>query len=210
MTPLELLFGTIMTIVTLGVMSVLWKENALFHMTANIIIGSGTAHFLLWAIEALKSTAITPISLGNYLLIIPLLIGVLQLGRLSKNYGWVSRYPVGILIGAGIGIGLAAVIRVQLINLIRSVGTNIFTATTPLSFWSYLFAGIGSICGLTYFIFTREHTGPMKYTARIGRIVLMAGFGIGWGSEVGWFLSSISTRITEVVRFILSLFGVII
>ena len=196
------------TFFTLGIFSMLWKRNPWYHLIEHIAIGAGCAHLLIFAVVALQRTAINQIINGKLLLIIPMLVGLLQLSRLTKQHGWLARYPIAIMIGVGIGMMLAATVQGQLIAQIADIGDSIIRAENPLQFWSFVLAGIGTLAGFTYFVFTKEHTGILGASARVGRIVLMAGFGVGWGCEVGWFLSSLATRTEVVLQFVYAIFGI--
>jgi len=204
----ETIWLGITTFFTLGIFSMLWKRNPWYHLIEHIAIGGGSAHLLIFAFVALQRTAIDQIQHGKLILIIPMIVGLLQLSRLSKQHGWLARYPMSILIGVGIGMMLAATVQGQLIAQIAGIGDSIINAKTPIQFWSFVIAGLGTLAGFTYFIFTREHEGILGYSARIGRIVLMAGFGVGWGCEVGWFLSSLVTRTEVVLNFIYAILGI--
>lgn len=195
------------SLIVIGIISLVWKENPYLKLVEHIAIGGGVAHMLMYAVLALKTTAIDPIQTGKVLLLVPLVIGFFQLGRVTK-WKWTARYPTAILVGVGIGLMLAATIEGQIIAQVRDIGESIFGAKNAFEFVSYTLAAIGTLTGFTYFIFTREHKGILGTSARIGRIVLMAGFGIGWGAEVGWFLTSLSVQTETILKFIKALMGI--
>lgn len=194
------------SLIVIGIITLVWKENPYFKFVEHIAIGGSVAHLLMYGVLALKTTAIDPIQAGKILLIVPLVIGFLIFGRITE-WKWTARYPTAILVGVGIGIMLAATIEGQVIAQVRNIGESIFNSKNAFEFVSYSLAAIGTLTGFTYFIFIREHRGALGISARIGRTVLMAGFGVGWGCEVGWFLTSLAAQTETILKFIKALMG---
>ena len=189
------------SIVTLAIFTLLWKDNPYFKFVEHITIGGSVAHIVLIGVQAIRSTAIAPILDGKILLIVPLFIGILYIGRVTP-WKWTARYPIAILVGVGIGIMLGKALQSQIITQLQDVGQSIYQSTTPFAFFSASLSALCTIAALTYFIFTKEHTGILGRVSRAGRVVLMAGFGLGWGCEVGWFLTCLATRMEELIKLI--------
>ena len=59
----------------------------------------------------------------------------------------------------------------------------------------YLLIVIGTICGLTYFTYTRPHTGLYGKMARMGILVLMVTFGASFGYAVMGRISVLIDRL---------------
>ncbi|MBS7630704.1 hypothetical protein KEJ47_03885 [Candidatus Bathyarchaeota archaeon] len=193
--------------IAIGIMTLVWRENPYYRLIEHIIIGAGCAHALMYGLLAVQTTGITPILSGRILLIIPLILAILTLGRLTP-WGWVSRYPVALLTAIGIGILIGGALEGQIVGQVRSIGETILAAKDPYTTVSAVFAGIASLCAILYFIYTKEHKGVLGGFARFGRIILMAGLGISWGMEFGWFITALGTWTENVVNFIKALLGV--
>jgi len=190
-----------------GIMTLIWKANPYFRVIEQILIGAGTAHMMMYGLEAVRTGAINPILTGRLLLVVPLLLGVLMLSRVTPAK-WLARYPTAVLIGIGIGIMLAGIMEAQVIGLIRKIGENMLGYTIGTFDWfSAFLTAIMTVASLTYFIYTREHKGALGGAARLGRIVLMGGFGVSWGAEVGWFITSFATHVGNIVKLIQGLAG---
>lgn len=203
---MELFWLGVTSIFTLGVFSILVKDNPWYHLIEHFAIGAGTAHLLIFSVVALQSIAITPLSAGRVILVVPIVLGILQLTRITK-WSWIARYPSSLLVGVGIGITLAATLQGQIISQVADIGGSIIRSTTPFEFVSFTLSGIGTICAFTYFIFTKEQKGVLRLSTKIGQLLLMAGFGVTWGCEVGWFLTSLASRTEVVIKFIYTLLG---
>lgn len=190
----------------LAILSLLIKDNPLYRIVEHIAIGGGVAHLLIFGIDSMFSSGIKPALEGKTLLFIPVILSILSLSRLTK-FKWLSRYTNAILIGVGVGLMLATTIQGQIINNIKVIGDMILGATNTFELASGIFASIGLISGMTYFIYTKEQKGLLGNSARLGRFFLMAAFGIQWSMEVSWFLGSFSGQIEKVVFGIMSLLG---
>lgn len=63
-------------------------------------------------------------------------------------------------------------------------GTILSGDLTPLEVLGAVLMVVGVICTLTYFFFSVEHSGPIKWTSKIGIAFLMIGFGAAFGNTV--------------------------
>lgn len=195
------------SLIAVGIMTLVWRENPYYRLVEHLIIGAGCAHMLMYGLLAVSTTGITPILAGRTLLIIPLILAILTFGRLTP-WGWISRYPVALLTAIGIGILIGGALEGQIVGQVRSIGDAIYTAKDPFTTASTTLAGIASIAAIIYFIYTKEHKGVLGGFARFGRIILMAGLGISWGMEFGWFITALGTWTENVVNFIRALMGI--
>jgi len=193
--------------IAVGIMTLVWRENPYYRLVEHIIIGAGCAHYLMYGLLAVRTTGIDAIIAGRILLIIPLFLAILTFGRLTP-WGWIARYPIALLTAIGIGILVGGALEGQVVGQVRSIGATIFAAKDQLAIVSTTFAGIASISAIIYFIYTKEHKGVLGGFARFGRIILMAGLGISWGMEFGWFITALGTWTENVVNFIRALLGI--
>ena len=195
------------SLIAVGIMTLVWRENPYYRLVEHLIIGAGCAHMLMYGLLAVKTTGVDAMLAGRTLLIIPLILAILTFGRLTP-WGWISRYPVALLTAIGIGILIGGALEGQIVGQVRSIGDAIYTAKDPFTTASATLAGIASIAAIIYFIYTKEHKGVLGGFARFGRIILMAGLGISWGMEFGWFITALGTWTENVVNFIRALMGI--
>lgn len=103
---------------TFAVYSFLYKDNPFFRVAENLFVGLGlgVTFYISWfqffkpdIYDRLVRPAFDPavsIPGSDLWLIIPILLGVLLLTRISPTYGWVSRYPIAFLVGYGAGFSI--------------------------------------------------------------------------------------------------------
>jgi hypothetical protein len=194
-------------ILIIGIFSLLIKENKLYKIVESIGVGGGVAHLLVMSLQAAYASGVVPATQGNYILIIPLVLGVLALLRLTP-YKWVARYSYSILVGIGVGLVVSSTIQAQIINNLLVAGKIILDAKDSFTFVSGIIAAFGLITGLTYFFYTREQKGVLGGVSRIGRVFLMISFGSAWSTEVSWFMGTFAGQIEKVLRALLSIFGI--
>ena len=106
--------GTIVAAgITLVMYSFLYRDNPLFKIAENLYVGValGYSGIITWQ-QALKPEVYQPIfeaptsdALLTALLhrTVPIILGLMLVMRLSRKYGWVSRYAYAVMIGWGAG-----------------------------------------------------------------------------------------------------------
>jgi hypothetical protein len=152
-----------------GILSFLHTDNVWFRFVTRTFVAFTSAHYLVLATQFIQSNALLPIIGGEVLLIIPLIIGLLTLGRLSKTYGWINMYPVAVMVSVGIGLSM----RSNAISTIININKTILAPTSI----DNIIIIICAVCTIVYFIFTRKDEGILKYPTQIGRYALMLTFG---------------------------------
>jgi len=185
-------------ILTLIVMSFLYKENPLFRLAEHIVVGLGAGYFAVWGMKNVNDIALTGVQRGDYSYFLPMLLGVLFFLRMSKKYSWLSRWSIAVIVGVSTGLFVRGTIDVQLIGQILAAGKSI-ASTDILQNVNNLLAAVLTVCTITYFIYTREQKGPLTVTSRIGRYGMMVAFGAIFGGTV---VSRMATMI-GVIQFLL-------
>jgi hypothetical protein len=160
-----------------------FKDTALFKFAEYSFIGLAAAYTGVRSLSALQQIAVKPISEGAVIWIIPLVLGLLLYTRYSKDLRWISRWPMSVLIGVGLGVTLRAAVEAQFLAMIRATFTTVIVPDA-LSTVNNILIIVGVISALTYFLFTVQHTGPMRYPTLLGRYFFMAMFGAAYGNTV--------------------------
>ena len=183
------ILGTLMAAtVTLMVYSFFYKENKAYRLVEHTFIGLAVAHGAVTSSRYIWDTALTPLlTKGDLYWILPMLVGVLFLFFFSKKYFWVYRIPVSTVVGAGVGLGMAGLMRSQFTDQIRAT----IALANPKATWysgDYLIntvlIAIMVIGTLFFFIFTMEQKGPLQYLTHVGRWTMMIAFGAAFGFTV--------------------------
>jgi hypothetical protein len=103
---------------TFAIYSFLYDDNPFFRAAENLMVGLGVgiSFYMIWYqflkpdvydryVDPFFNPAAT-VQSSDLVLIIPLFLGALVLTRVSRKHGWVSRYPIAMLIGYGAGFAI--------------------------------------------------------------------------------------------------------
>ena len=191
------LFGIwVAALLTLCIYSFLYRDNPFYRFAEHLFVGISVGYGIVLSIHqglipfAWKpfEAAITGDSLRGFIKLIPISIGLLFFARLSPRHTWLIRYPIAILIGFGSGIAIPNVLRANIFEQTRGT-IEPFAAihAGTLTGWGIFEAVLmiaGVVCTLTYFFFSIEHRGPVKWISKVGIAFLMIGFGSAFGNTV--------------------------
>lgn len=190
-TQLGLIVGFFLTVAIYSYQ--LYKENIIYRIAEHIYIGIAFAVVGVTAYEVVVKNTIVPLRNGEFLYVIPLMLGFMMYALFSKPNRWMSRYPVSLLIGTSLGVSMTSIIIPGIINQVKQV-VNPSDISGTMGWINFVYIGVGTICSLMYFILTYEHTGTLKIPTRIGRYVLMIGLGTMFGNTVLFRMSMLAGR----------------
>jgi hypothetical protein len=177
---------------------VFYKENLWSRWAEYSLVGLGVGYAVVRTTQSLYTDAIQPIVAGDLLKIVPILIGLLAYTQFTKKYRWAIRWPLALLTSVGITLSLIGVPLTMFILQLKAVAVPL-TVGSAYDIVNAIIILVGVIACLSYFTFTREHTGPLGISAKIGRYFMMTAFGGGMGMA---FLSQ-ATFLINVVLFLL-------
>lgn len=172
----------------------LYKENRVFRFAEHTFIAAAMAISIITYIDSLLRTQLRGLITGEQiLLIVPVILGLMMYALLHPDYRWMSRYPIAILVGSAMGLGISSVIIPQITNQVISTITAPTTGGAK-AWFDFIVIAIGTICATLYFLLTYEHTGVLKPTTRIGRLFIMLGLGAYFGNTTLFRLSMLAGR----------------
>ena len=199
---------------TLVMYSFLYRDNPLFKAAENLYVGIALGYGAILTIRlSLMPEIVRPLfidpphwhAFGLELArrIVPLLLGLLLLTRLSRKYGWMSRYSYTLMVGWGAGIGIPIVahsyILQQLEASVRPLGAAAGAGAASLATIGAVVGAlvilIGTVTVLFYFFFSVEHKGVGGGVSRVGIWFLMVSFGASFGMTVMGRVSLLIGRI---------------
>jgi len=130
----------------------------------------------------------------SIILIVPFAFGILLFSRLTKNFAWLSRWSMALIIGIFAGI---AIIGYGTGDLILQINANLLPLWTGnwLSSLNNILLTLGVLTSLIYFFFSKEHKGALGNGAKIGIWFLMISFGASFGYTVMSRMSLLIGRI---------------
>ncbi len=205
---MELLGLALGTFLIFSTLSMLYKDNPFFRVGQMAVMGSSIAHFILLNMQNVYNNALTPLMGGDILMAIPLLLGLLMYSRLVKSAAWLARYPTSVLIGIGTGVMVAGTVSGQVLDQIAVTITDVLAADlVSIAGMNAMIIAVGVVTSITFFVFTKEHTGVVGTSAKIGRKFLMISLGANWSGELVWYLTQLVGRMIYVKNFITLLMG---
>jgi len=100
----------IAAICSIAVFSSVFKDNKVYQAAEHIFVGSGAGYALAQACRNIVIQGWRPIfNDRRWLLVVPVLLGLLLYTRFIKGCEWLSRWSMAVLIGAGAGISIYGV-----------------------------------------------------------------------------------------------------
>ncbi len=214
----------IAALMTLGVLSYLYRDNPLYKLVEAIVVGVSAGYSFvvgLWDnLIAKLFVKLTPglvheifIPLGagekipdpDYTYLVPLLLGVLLFFRFLPKLEWVSVWPLAFVVGTTAGLKLIMFIEADFLRQIQNTWLPwIVVSTNPANGLQSIDYGtsiknillvLSVLAALTYFYFSVEHKGPVKYVARAGIWVLMITFGSSFAFTVMGRITLLTVRL---------------
>ncbi len=161
----------------------LYKENPVYRFSEHLYIAVMLAVNLVVNFSNVMRICVTPMMQGDFLMIVPLILGIMIYTMLIPEYRWVSRYPIAILVGAGFGLGIRGSIGPNIQDAIVSTITRP-TDGGAMAWINFLYIAVGLISSVLYFLLTYEHSGALQAPTRIGRLFIMVALGAYFGNTV--------------------------
>ena len=130
------------------------------------------------------------------------ILGIMMLLRLVPKIGWISRWPLAVVVGSTSGLYMVTYFQsnflsqlqntiIPLVDVTRIHNLPIASAQTGLTadLWFAAYLGnivliLGTLAGLVYFYFSKEHKGVLGGAAKVGIYFLMITFGASFGYTV--------------------------
>ena len=178
--------------VSLGAYSVLIGDNPISKITENIYMGILGGYIFATNWDFINKNAIGKVAGGDFIYIIAILLSLMLLGRLKAEYLWVSRYPVVLTVGVGLGLAMRTTVTADFLGQIQAT----------LLQWNSLdniVMVIGTITAAAYFIFTTQTSGVYKYVNTAGRVFLLIAFGVAYGQTASFRFELVIGRLVAML-----------
>ena len=201
---------------TLAVMSFMYRDNPFYKVAESVLVGVSAAYWMVvgfwdvlvpnllgkispgtvqaWAIPGLSG----PEADQDLSYLVPLVLGVMLLWRLSPKGAWISRWPLAFVVGTTAGLRLVAFLHGDFLAQIRNTILPIAVMDQGgFDFWGSLenlILVVSVLCCLAYFFFSFEHKGALGGAAKVGIWVLMITFGASFGYTVMGRIALVAIR----------------
>jgi len=202
-TTLRGFYVTLGAFLTLSILSFLYKDNIFYKAAEHLFVGVSAAYWMVmgfWSvlvpnlIGKLHPPLVRPFvpaiadAPASYIYLIPAILGLMLLWRLSPKGPWISRWALAVIVGTTAGLNFIRYMASDLLGQINSsmVSLVVFTngSFDTLMSISNIVIFLGVFCGLIYFFFSKEHKGAFGLGSRVGIWILMITFGAGFGYTV--------------------------
>jgi hypothetical protein len=217
----DLVSGGISFLLTLMVLSYLIGDNPLFRVAIYIFIGvsAGYVAAIAWH-QVLYPRLVMPLltaSLGErLLLIIPLVLGLLLLLKLSPRTATAGTLPMAFLVGVGAAVAIGGAVLGTLFPQTQAA-MNAFDLSTAGQYrleriFEGVFLLVGTVTALAYFHFGAKATatGPQRgklvgILSWVGQIFIAITFGVLFAGVFMAALTALIERLNFIVTFLSSL-----
>jgi len=169
----------IAAILTLFIFSFLYKDNPFYKFAEYLLVGISVGYLIVISIKTIVLPKLYyPIFReGDLLYLIPGILGIFMFLRFFHKLSWLSRISMALIIGAGAGVSIPAVMQAQIFTQMKaSMGS--YTSVNNI------IVALAVITTLSYFFFSREHKGVLGTSAKIGVFFMMVFFGATFGYTV--------------------------
>ncbi|MDM7915808.1 MAG: hypothetical protein ACE15D_14550 [Candidatus Eisenbacteria bacterium] len=193
-------------LLTLAIFSFLLGDNPVYKFAERLWVGVSTGYWtMLLYHQGFRDKVILPIfQKGQWYYLIPVALGILMWFRLSPKLSYLSRYALGFYIGISTGIFIPLAFRTAIFLQVQGTLRPLEATWAGVNF---VLALVGVICSLSYFFFSRPHTGVLGVASRIGIYTLMVGFGAGFGLTVMGRVALLVQRVLFLRDYLTTLSG---
>ncbi|HHW17824.1 MAG TPA: hypothetical protein GXX30_02850 [Firmicutes bacterium] len=171
-------------ILTLAVYSFLYRENVLYRTAEHIFVGVAAGHGVIVAVDSYLRPTLKSIIKGDVIYLVPLIIGFLIYTRFYKPWAWMSKITIGFLVGIGAGITLTRQVKPFFLDQIAATIKPVYVSGDLGQSVNNLLLVLGVVGTLSYFFFTVDRKGPLKFSSQFGRWTMMVAFGAAFGNTV--------------------------
>ena len=195
-------------LLTLSIFSYLYGDNPFYKSAEHIFVGVSAGYIFaitfwdtIWPnlFGRLFPSYVQAGFKFDIIYIIPLLLGIFMLLRLSKKYSWLSRISIAYIVGMAAGLKFYVFLNSNLIIQIKS--SMLDFNTDIIGIINQIIILIGVISGLVYFFFSKEHKGTIGKISKVGIYFLMIKFGASFGFAVMGRVSLLIGRFEELIKY---------
>ena len=189
---------------TIAIYSFLYGDNPVFRFFENLFVGLGAAHMSVMGYESIMTRAWKPMLAGNYWWAGSIVLGFMLLARLIPATRWVSRIPLGFMMGVAAAFTARRAINTEFWVQMRS------TMNIQLNSINSILYLVAVIAVVSYFLFTYNPDKPwgraLGAAGKFGQYVMMIAFGASLGNTIMARLSLVIGRMEFLFR---DVFGVL-
>ena len=180
----------IAALLTLGIYTFLYKDNPVYKLCEHLFVGVSAGYYVvLQYYSVVKPNLLDPLFTDfaherHFLLVIPLVLGILLFSRFFPKGDWLSRWSLALILGVYPALRITGFGQGDLVEQIHGTMLPLWVAgNLGATIGNWLLVG-GLLTTLIFFFFSKEHKGAVGGAARIGVYFLMVSFGASYGYTV--------------------------
>lgn len=195
MDTLALAGAWISIFLTVCILSFLFEDNPVYKFAEHLFMGVATSVSVLEQYYGtFRPNLIDKVAEGNRLSLVPAVLCVLLLFKLTRKWSWVARIPIAFIVAVFAGLKLTGEANASLMTQVAKSMPNLTELYQQHGLWDHAADGQGVISGLVvvlglaacllHFYFSAAHNRPLRIVSRVGVLILMLSFGAAFGLTV--------------------------
>lgn len=210
---MDILWTVVSFLLTLLILSFIFGDNPLFRIASYLFVGvsAGYATALL-IYQVIWPRIVTPIMEGNWIMAIPLLLGLLLAFRLVPSLSRVGNVSMAYLVGAAAAVAIGGAVLGTLLGQTRGA-INAFDLSSsqasakPLDLAEAVIFLLGTVATLAYFQFTgksrpnqpAQRPLVVESLAQIGQMFIAVTLGGLFAGVVATSLAALIERLSYIL-----------
>lgn len=196
----------IAALLTLGIFSFLYRDNPVYKFCEHLFVGISAGYYVvLTYFSTIKPNLVTPLftQFGegrNFLLVVPLFLGIMLFSRFFPRGEWLSRWPIALILGVYPALRITGFGQSDLVEQIHGSILPLWGGMNPGDLINNWLLVVGLLTTLVFFFFSKEHKGALGGTAKVGIYFLMVSFGASYGYTVMARISLLIGRVMFLLR----------
>ena len=178
---------TLGALLTFTIWSYAFKESPISRFGEFLYIGAFSGYQFIIRLGMLNDMVFTKVSAGDFLPLIPLLIGFLFFARFAPKYKFLEKWPIALIIGTTTGLLVRGTITSEIINQIKA--TTMALTGDAMSVFNGIVLLVCMLSTMSYLIYTRKRVGVLKWSVTFSKHIMMLVFA---GVMAGTFMQRIS------------------
>ena len=185
---------TLAAFFTLGIFSFLYKDNPFYKFCESVFVGVSAGYwFVMLYYQNVLAKLIDTLSSEPFgwvwiAYLFAGIFGFMMLLRLAPKIGWISRWALAVIVGATAGLWFITYLQSNAMRQLENTIMPIQAFNGGVLDWyttiGNLTVAIGTVTGVVYFFFSKEHKGAFGGAAKMGIWFLMITFGASFGYTV--------------------------
>lgn len=197
----ELITGIVIAASTIFAYSVLFGDHILSKTMENVYMGIMSGFIFASQLNYIQDNVLGSIQNGQYVYVLAAILAIMIFSRLKSEWTWLTRYPIAIVVGTGLGLSMRAVI-------ISDFWKQVKASMIPLNSINNIILVLGTITVIYYFVFsTGYYKGSSKsigqasnYIRKIGMLFLVIMVGATYAKVTGSRYELVVGRMVDLLK----------